>query len=124
MTDIQNFLNGFFTSTEWATFFAIAVAYLTSNLGAIILFAIKYIKLKATQTKNEATNQDVLESLNKKYNEKIDAMYKDFANKLDKLNTNVIAKMDTEEANKKAAISEQSTELQKTIETIKKAVSK
>lgn len=102
---------------------AVLIAWLTANAGTIILFAIKYIKLKAKEIKDKNDNDLMMQLLESKYNKALEASYDKFCNKMDQLEEKVVGKIKSQEEETQQKIDHETETLEKAIAETKKTLS-
>lgn len=123
MENIIEFINQFFSSPQMVAVISSAVAYLTANLGTIILLACNLVKSKNKEIKAKLSSQETIEALTSEYQAKIEELCNHFDEKISKLDKHVVAKLDTQDAEKKALIEQQTVQLEEAVKEVKKSLS-
>lgn len=122
MENIKEIISQLFQSPEMTALISAAVAYLTANLGTIIVFACKMIKAKNAEIKQRAQSDAVIEALTAEYNAKVELLASKIDEKITKLDNHVTAKMEYIEDERKEEIKKQSVQLQEALTETKKAL--
>ena len=74
MENIKEIISQLFQSPEMTALVSAAFAYLTANLGTIIIFACKMIKAKNNEIKQKDQSDAVIEELTAEYNAKVELL--------------------------------------------------
>ena len=110
----------FFSQPEVTALITSILSVISANLLTIILFAVKYIKLKNTEIKNKLQSEEVISQLTAEYNAKIS----EFASKIDislaNIESTVIKKINDKDALRQEEIEKETILLQQAIEETKK----
>lgn len=113
----------FFSSPEMIALITTAISFLTANLGTLIVFAVKYLKLKATELKNQAQSEKVIEELTARYNAKIEEFAKKVDDSLTKVESAVIKKLDDRDEMQSREIERETIQLEEAIRATKQSLS-
>lgn len=118
----MEYIKEFFNSESFSALFASIVAFLSANALTIILFVIKYIKLKGQEMKQKSENDQVVQELTAKYQADIEKLDKEINTKLDEIESIVIKKVVQSDANEKASIENETKIIEQAIAEVKKEV--
>jgi len=111
-------------SPEVTAILTTLLSFLTANLGTLLVFAIKYIKLKVKEAKQQAINQETIQKLTAEYEQKIEAFASKIDSSLDRVESVVIKKVKEKEEVENATIEAETLAIAKAIEDTKKALLK
>ena len=100
-------------------FLASAIAFLSANLVSIIIFIVKYLKLKSQELNVRKAYDEKVDELTKKYNDKLEQFSNDMSSKLDALDNHVLGHITDVEDLRKLEIKQNTVELKDTIAAIK-----
>lgn len=112
----------FFSSPEMIALVTTAISFLTANLGTLIVFAIKYIKLKAKEMKLKAQSEEVIAQLTAEYNAKIEVFAQHIDHSLDDIEKVVIKKVQEKQDLIQEEIKQETISLEQAIKDTKKAL--
>ena len=119
---MAEWLSSIFNSPEATAIFASIIAWLTANAGTLIVFAIKYIKLKAKELKQKAENDEVIAAIEAKYDAKLADLYEKFISKMDSVENKVVNKIAEQDAEHKAQIKAETVQLETAISQVKETL--
>ena len=123
MEHIQEIITGLFNSPEVIALLTAVFAWFSANLGTIIVFACKYLKLKNKEVREKMLHEQTIEALTKGYEEKVKQLTDNIDSKLEKLDNHVCQRMDENEELRKEEIKNQSIQLQAALDETKKSLS-
>lgn len=107
---------------DFNALFVTLIAWLSANLGTIILFAVKYLKLKGKELKEKAEHNRTMEEMEARYNAKLEETYEKFLNKMNDVEGHVIKKMVDMDAEQKKEIEAETVRLEDAIYETKKTL--
>lgn len=120
--EFQEIISEFFNSPQMKQMIAGFIAYLTANLGTIILFGVKYAKAKSAEIKNKIAAENEKLQLKQEYDDRFNQVCSYIDSKLDKIESLVIEKLDTNEAERKAEIQKNTVQIQEAVDAMKKSL--
>lgn len=120
--EFQEIISEFFNSPQMKQMIAGFIAYLTANLGTIILFGVKYAKAKGAEIKNKIAAENEKLQLKQEYEDRFSQVCSYIDTKLDKIESLVIEKLDTNEAERKAEIQKNTVQIQEAVDAMKKSL--
>lgn len=112
----------FFSSPEMIALVTTAISFLTANLGTLIVFAIKYLRLKAKEMKLKAQSEEVIAQLTAQYNAKIEEFAQHIDMSLDEIEKVVIKKVQEKQDAMEEQIKHETISLEEAIKETKKAL--
>lgn len=112
----------FFSSPEMIALVTTAISFLTANLGTLIVFAIKYLRLKAKEMKAKAQSEEVIAQLTAQYNAKIEEFAQHIDMSLDEIEKVVIKKVQEKQDAMEEQIKHETISLEEAIKETKKAL--
>lgn len=119
MDAIQTFISEIFSSAQMIALVTGVFTWFMANILTLILFAVKYCKLKSNEIKDRMLHEKTIEALTDEYKTSIEKITKIFNEKMDHLEETFGKKVDSVEEQRKEEIKKDTLDLQNAISQVK-----
>lgn len=121
---IQEFIDGLMQNPTVIAILSTLLSFLVTNIGTIILFAIKVISMKKAELKRQLENDQVIQALEAKYNGKLIELESHIDENMAKIEQHVVTKVQELETQREELINSETVTIEKALEEAKAALRK